>query len=105
MDNSNVLRLLRVEYRTDRSGTQKPEIASDRMIFCRIRSVGIREAYAAMQIGRDPEIMADIPEAGDYRDENFAVADGEVFKVLRTYRHGLKLELTLERTRDLEGMV
>ncbi len=105
MDDSRALRLLRVEYLTDSSGTQKARIASDRQIFCRRRSVGLREAYAAMQIGRNPEIMADIPEAGDYRGENFAVVDGEVFKVLRTYQHGLKLELTLERTRDLEGMV
>lgn len=105
MDNSAELRLLNVTYEGDRSGTQHPKIDDDRMVFCRLRSVGIKEAYTAMQIGRNPEIMADIPDSADYHGENFAVVDGEVFKVLRTYQHGLKVEMTLERTRDLEGMV
>ena len=105
MDTSRVIRLLKVDFITDDSGTQHETITSDRTVFCRIRSVGVKEAYAAMEVGRNPEIIADIPEGSMYSGENFAVFGGNRFRVLRSYIKGSRTELTLERTRDLDGVI
>lgn len=105
MDSSDVINLLRVEQETDESGTQHSIIASTRPVYCRISSVSIKESYAAQAIGHNPELRAILAEAADYEGETYAVYNWNVYKVLRTYQNGLAVELTLERTRDLEGMI
>lgn len=105
MDNSDVINLLRVEEETDESGTQHSAIFSTRTVLCRINSVGMKESYAAQAIGHNPELRVTIAEATDYEGETYVAYNWNVYKVLRTYQSGISVELTLERTRDLEGMI
>lgn len=105
MDSSDVINLLRVEEETDESGTQHSVIASHRPVFCWINSVGMKESYAAQAVGHNPELRVTIAESADYEGETYVAYNWNVYKVLRTYQSGLSVELTLERTRDLEGMI
>lgn len=105
MDKSDVISLLDVRHDTDDSGTEKSTIAAIRQVYCQINSVGIKESYAAQAIGHNPELKVTIAESADYFGETYVSYSGSVYKVLRTYQAGLAVELTLERTRDLEGLV
>lgn len=102
---TDVIILLRAEYETDASGSQKITIKNSEPILCDIRSVGMREKYQAMSINRNPEIVAVLSDYWDYNDEQYALYDGQVYVIIRTYRTGVCIELTLERTHDLEGMI
>lgn len=103
MDKSDVIQLLRVEHPTDDSGTELSKIVDVREVYCQVNSVGIKESYAALAIGHNPELRVTIAEAADYEGEDYVFYNGNIFKVLRTYQSNLAIELTLERTRDFEG--
>lgn len=105
MDKSDVITLLRVENVLDDSGTEHSAIVSDRAVYCQVKSVSMKESYTAQAIGHNPELKVTIAEAYDYEGESFVAYNGNVYKVLRTYQAELAVELTLERTRDLEGMI
>lgn len=105
MDKSDVINLLRIAETTDDTGNKQSSIASNRQVFCRINSVGMKEIYAAQAVGHNPELRATIAESADYEDETYAIYNGNVYKVLRTYQSGLAIELTLERTRDFEWVI
>ncbi len=97
--------LIRVTWHEDDGGSQPPEIVSRNEVPCEIQSIGMKESYQAYSVGRNPEIRLVLADFADYASEQYALYDGGVFRVLRTYRAGRRLELTLERTRDLEGVV
>jgi len=105
MDMSDVIVLLVTGTTTDNSGTQRVTITQRRSVFCRIGSVGMKESYQALAIGHNPELKVKIAEFSDYNGEVFALYSGVVYKVLRTYRTGVSIELTLERTSDLEDVI
>lgn len=105
MDNSDVINLLTVDYITDESGTPVTTVAKNRAVFCSVSSVGMKETYAALAVGHNPEIRVTITESADYEGENFALYHGRRYKVLRTYQSGLAIELTLEQTTDLAGVI
>ncbi len=97
--------LIRVTWKEDDSGSQPPEIVSRNEVPCEVQSVGMKESYQAYSVGRNPEVKLVLADFADYAAEQYALYDSAVFKILRTYRAGRRLELTLERTRDLEGVV
>lgn len=105
MDRSDVLNLLTVAHTTNESGTQVTTITRARPVFCSLSSVSMKESYTAQSIGHNPELRASIAESADYTGEVYAFYNDAVYKVLRTYQSGLSVELTLERTRDLEGLI
>lgn len=64
-------------------------------LFCEIRSVGFRETYAAAAVGIKPEVMVRLADYFDYQGQPFVRLDGVLYKVYRTYRDGIALDLTL----------
>lgn len=74
-----------------------------RTVFCREASVGQKEFYQAQAVGLQPEIKLIIPDYLDYQGEPFVryTPKGQtleqLYRVLRTYRAGLEIELVCYR--------
>ena len=64
-------------------------------VYAQLDAVGYREFYAAQQAGITPEITATIFDA-DYDRQRVSIVDGVRYRVVRTYKRGDKVELTLE---------
>ena len=72
------------------------DVGERRDIFCAIMSIGQSEFYQAATVGVKPQLKAIISDYLDYQDEQEAVVDGVLYKVLRTYRkQSNELEITL----------
>ena len=74
-----------------------------REVFCTFRSVGMREFYAANSTDFHPELKLVLADYLDYNGETLADYNGQRFRILRTYRTGQELELTLERASAEDG--
>ena len=70
---------------------------SRREVICRIGSVGQKEFYQAHAVGLKPECKVVLEDYLDYEGENLAELNGERLSVLRTFRSGQELEITLYR--------
>lgn len=70
---------------------------SRRDVFCSLRSIGQQEFYQASATTFRPEIKFVLADYLDYEDETLALYNGTLYRVLRTYRDGQTLELTVER--------
>ena len=68
-----------------------------REVFCGIRSIGMKEFYSAHSTDFRPELKLVLADYLDYDDETLADYNGVRYRILRTYRVGQELELTLER--------
>lgn len=74
-----------------------------RDVFCREASVGQSEFYQAHATGLKPEIKLILADYLDYNGEQLlrytprGQAEPQLYRVLRTYRTGLELELTCYR--------
>lgn len=74
-----------------------------RDVFCEVRSVGMREFYQANATDFHPEIKFVLADYLDYQGETLALHDGELYRILRTYRNGQELELTAEKAPTEDG--
>ena len=74
-------------------------IAGDthRDVFCGLRSVGHTEFYEAHSADYHPELKFTLADYLDYQGETFVKYEGELYRVIRTYREGQLLELTVGR--------
>ena len=70
---------------------------TSRDVLCRVRSIGQREFYAANATDFHPEMTLVLADYLDYQDETLVEYNGTRYRVLRTYRTGQSLELTVER--------
>lgn len=70
---------------------------STRDVFADIRSVGMREKYEALQAGLDPEFVFVLTDFEEYEGEDEIEYNGERYRVIRTYRNGQTLEITVTR--------
>lgn len=70
---------------------------SRREVFCGLRSVGHTEFYEAHAIDYHPEMKFVLTDFLDYRGESLVKYGEDLFRVLRTYRTGQELELTVIR--------
>lgn len=66
-------------------------------VFCRICSVGQTEFYQAQATGYKPEVKFVIADFLDYDYETMVKHDGQLYRVIRTYRAGQELEITVTR--------
>ena len=66
---------------------------SDRQIFARTASIGMKEFYQAAGVGLRPEIKFVIADAEDYHGELIVIYHDTPYKVLRTYMTGTELEI------------
>jgi hypothetical protein len=99
MDENVVAVLIRRWY----DGAVKKE--SRRELTFRFHSIGMKEFYQANSSDFHPELKLTLADYMDYENETLALYDGQMYRILRTYRNGLELELTLERAPDEEGAV
>lgn len=74
-----------------------------REVFCRLQSIGQSEFYEASARDFYPEKKFVLADYLDYDDEQLIEHDGRRFRVLRTYRVGQELELTVTRASAEEG--
>ena len=86
----------------DSSGRHKISETS-REVFCRQLNIGMKEFYQASAVDRHPEAKVALPDYLDYEGEALADYNGQRYSILRTYRVGNELELTLERAAKEEG--
>ena len=74
-----------------------------RVVLCREESIGQSEFYQAHATGLKPEIKLVIADYLDYQGEQLlrytpmGQTEEQLFRVLRTYRKGLELEITAYR--------
>lgn len=73
------------------------EDLSRREVLAKLRSVGMQEFYAAQTSNYRPELKFVLADYLDYEDEAIAIHEGQVYRIVRTYRAGQALELTCER--------
>ena len=73
-----------------------------REVFCGVRSIGMKEFYSANSTDYRPELKLVLADYLDYNDERLADYNGQRYRILRTYRAGQELELTLERAPEEE---
>ena len=73
-----------------------------REVFCGVRSIGMKEFYSANSTDYRPELKLVLADYLDYNDETLADYNGQRYRILRTYRAGQELELTLERAPEEE---
>lgn len=76
-----------------------------RDVFCGIRSIGFREFYQSAATDFRPELTFILADHLDYSNEKLVQHNGQTYRVLRTYRTGQALELTVERAPAEDGGV
>ena len=74
-----------------------------REVFCGFRSIGMREFYSASTTDFHPEAKLVLADYLDYDGETLVDYNGQRYRIIRTYRTGQELELTLERAPLEEG--
>ena len=70
---------------------------SRREVFCGLRSVGHSEFYEAHATEYHPELKFVLADYFDYEGETLVKYAGVLYRVIRTYRTGQELELTVGR--------
>lgn len=70
---------------------------SRRVVFCSLRSIGHTEFYEAHAIDYHPELKFVLADYLDYDGETLVKYNDALYRVLRTYRTGQELELTVTR--------
>jgi len=72
-------------------------VENQREVLCGFRSIGMKEFYSANSTDFRPELKLVLADYLDYDDETLVDYNGQRYRILRTYRAGQELELTLER--------
>lgn len=72
-------------------------VETKREVLCGFRSIGMKEFYSANSTDFRPELKLVLADYLDYDDETLVDYNGQRYRILRTYRAGQELELTLER--------
>ena len=70
---------------------------TNREVFAKLGSIGQKEFYQAHAVGLQPELKFVLADYLDYEGETLLEHDGQRYRVLRTYRKGQELELTVYR--------
>lgn len=90
--------------------TQDPETLQDvttyeaRTVLAEVRSVYASDFFAAAHAGLRPSAVLILANFADYEGERVVEVEGVTYTVIRRYRDGDRLELTLEeRTGEPEG--
>lgn len=93
---NEVIKLVSETATVDKYGNDIP-VYTAREVFADVRSIGMREFYSAAQTDYKPECTAVLADYRDYNGEKIIIWNDEKYHLVRTYRNGRQLELTLER--------
>lgn len=74
-----------------------------REVFCGFRSIGMKEFYSASTTDFHPELKIVLADYLDYDGATLVDFQGKRYRVLRTYRVGQELEITLEQAPSEDG--
>ena len=93
---NEILILITVTHHVDEYGDL---VTSEtfREVFAKLSSIGQKEFYQAQAIGLQPELKFVLADYLDYQGETLVEHEGQRYRVLRTYRAGQELELTVYR--------
>lgn len=80
----------------DRYGNETPRYTA-RKVRAEAKDIGMREFYTAAQTDYKPECTAVLADYRDYDGETLVKWDDVIYHLVRKYRNGRQLELTLER--------
>lgn len=94
MGENDVIRLIHYTTETDEYGDTHT-IPVSREVFAECLSIGQSEFYQAAATGLRPELCFKLSDYYDYDGEQIVEHDGNRYRVLRTYRSGQELELTV----------
>ena len=72
-------------------------------VFCGIRSIGQKEFYEASALDVYPEVKFVLADYLNYNGEQLVEHNGQMYRVLRTYRTGQELEIVVVRASAEEG--
>lgn len=93
---NEILTLITATQHTDAYG-DPVTTESRREVFAKLGSIGQKEFYQAHAVGLQPELKFVLADYLDYDGETLVEYNGQRYRVLRTYRTGLELELTVYR--------
>lgn len=68
-----------------------------RDVFAKLGSIGQKEFYQAHAVGLQPEVKFILTDYLDYDGEEIVLHNDQRYRVLRTYRKGQELEITVYR--------
>lgn len=91
---NDVIQLRSYTETTDDYGIVK-RTTNDRTVFAQMKSIGQTEFYQAQADGLKPEMKFILADYYDYQSEKEVVYNGNVYNVLRTYRDGNHIEITV----------
>lgn len=92
----DILTLIRQIRGTDEYGDPTVTETSTE-VFCRVASIGQKEFYQAHAVGLQPEVKFVIADYLDYNGEQMVEYEGQRYRVLRTYRADMEIELVCYR--------
>ena len=99
----SVISLIKIQKNTNKYG-DLVETKSKRVVMAEVMSIGQSEFYQAQAAGLKPEIKFKIADYLDYEGEEVLEyterGRTEEYKVIRTYRKGIELEITCKRGID-----
>lgn len=78
---------------------------SRRDVFCGLRSVGHTEFYEAHAVDYHPELKFVLADYLDYEGETLVKYGSGLYRVIRTYRTGQELEITVCRASAEEAVL
>lgn len=79
-------------------GVYEDATDTERMVYCTVRSVGMRESYEAMAHGKRPELVFVLSQDFEYQGEKRVIYHNVRYDVIRTYvTEADGIELTVER--------
>ncbi len=93
---NSVLTLIQQTQGVDEYGDSVTTETS-REVFAKLGSIGQKEFYQAHAVGLQPELKFVLADYLDYNNEPVAEYEGQRYRILRTYRKGQQLELTVYR--------
>lgn len=95
---NDILTLVKESFDTNEYG-DSVTIENTREVFCKVKSVGMKEKYQAQAVGLLPEVVFELPDYYEYDNERKVRYDGEGYRVIRTYKKENN-EIELVVTRD-----
>ena len=98
---NEVIELGKPEIVEDKYGNQSKEYVF-KEVFAEVKSVSQSEYYTAAQSGFKPVFKFILADYYDYDEEDIVLYGGVLYHIIRTYRNGLQLELTVEK--KVEGV-
>lgn len=94
---NDVITLIQMMEDVNEYGTAVEREADRHDVFCEFKSISMKESYEALSVGHRPEIKAVLADYYDYSGERKCMVGDVMFNIIRAYRNGNRMELTLER--------